>query len=30
MSADEFDPYIERLFARTPPMPDAPLFTAQV
>jgi len=30
MSADEFDPYIERLFARTPAMPDAPLFTAQV
>lgn len=30
MSADEFDPYIERLFARTPPMPDAPLFTAHV
>jgi len=30
MSADEFDPFIERLFARTPPMPDAPLFTAKV
>jgi hypothetical protein len=30
MSADEFDPEIERLFARTPPMADAPLFTAQV
>jgi hypothetical protein len=30
MSADEFDPAIERLFARTPPMPDASLFTAQV
>lgn len=30
MSADEFDPFIERLFARTPHMPDAPLFTAQV
>ncbi|MDQ8029096.1 MAG: hypothetical protein REJ23_10235 [Brevundimonas sp.] len=30
MSADEFDPAIERLFARTPPMPDAPLFTADV
>ncbi|GAA0635168.1 hypothetical protein [Brevundimonas lenta] len=30
MSADEFDPAIERLFARTPSMPDAPLFTAQV
>ena len=30
MSADEFDPEIERLFARTPVMPDAPLFTARV
>ena len=30
MSVDEFDPEIERLFARTPPMPDALLFTAQV
>ena len=30
MSADEFDPEIERLFARTPPMADAPLFTAEV
>ena len=30
MSADEFDPEIERLFARTPQMPDAVLFTAQV
>jgi len=30
MSADEFDPAIERLFARTPTMPDAALFTAQV
>jgi hypothetical protein len=30
MSVDEFDPEIERLFARTPAMPDAPLFTAQV
>jgi hypothetical protein len=30
MSADEFDPEIERLFARTPVMPDASLFTAQV
>jgi hypothetical protein len=30
MSADEFDPEIERLFARTPAMPDAPLFTARV
>jgi hypothetical protein len=30
MSADEFDPAIERLFARTPTMPDAALFTARV
>ncbi len=30
MSADEFDPFVERLFARTPAMPDASLFTAQV
>ncbi|WP_420469795.1 hypothetical protein [Brevundimonas sp. FT23042] len=30
MSADEFDPEIERLFARTPPMADAALFTAEV
>jgi hypothetical protein len=30
MSADEFDPDIERLFARSPQMPDAALFTAQV
>ena len=30
MSADEFDPFIERLFARTPSMPDAPLFAAEV
>ena len=30
MSADEFDSEIERLFARTPQMPDAALFTAQV
>jgi hypothetical protein len=30
MSADEFDPQIERLFARSPHMPDAALFTAQV
>jgi hypothetical protein len=30
MSADEFDPYIERLFARTPSMPDAALFAAEV
>jgi len=30
MSSDEFDPAIERLFARTPHMQDAPLFTADV
>ena len=30
MSADEFDPYVERLFARTPTMPDATLFAAGV
>ncbi len=30
MSADEFDPEIERLFARSSQMPDAALFTAQV
>lgn len=30
MSADEFDPFVERLFARTPVLPDAPLFTARV
>ncbi len=30
MSADEFDPEIERLFARSPQMPDAALFTAQL
>jgi hypothetical protein len=30
MSADEFDPEIERLFARSPQMPDAALFLAQV
>jgi hypothetical protein len=30
MSADEFDPEIERLFARAPQMPDAALFTARV
>ena len=30
MSADEFDPFVERLFARAPAMPDATLFTAQV
>lgn len=30
MSSDEFDPYIERLFARGPQMPDAVLFAADV
>lgn len=30
MSADEFDPEIERLFGRSPQMPDAALFNAQV
>ena len=30
MSADDFDPAIERLFARSPAMPDASLFTARV
>ena len=30
MSADEFDPAIERLFARQTPMLDAELFAAQV
>ncbi|HEV7228090.1 hypothetical protein [Brevundimonas sp.] len=30
MSADEFDPEIERLFGRTPQMADVALFTAQV
>jgi hypothetical protein len=30
MSADDFDPSIERLFAQTPVMPDAALFTADV
>lgn len=30
MSADEFDPSIERLFAQTPVMADAALFTADV
>ena len=30
MSADEFDPDIERLFSRSPQMSDAALFTAQV
>jgi len=30
MSADEFDPFVERLFARTPNLPDAALFNARV
>lgn len=30
MSADEFDPMIERLFARSPQMADASLFSADV
>jgi len=30
MSADEFDPFVERLFARTPNMPDAALFNARI
>ena len=30
MSADEFDPMIERLFARSPQMADAGLFAAEV
>jgi len=30
MSADEFDPYVERLFARTPHMADATLFAADL
>jgi len=30
MSSDEFDPMIERLFARTPLMADAALFAADV
>ncbi len=30
MSSDEFDPMIERLFARTSPMADATLFAAGV
>ncbi|MFN5615232.1 MAG: hypothetical protein ACK45V_06020, partial [Brevundimonas sp.] len=30
MSADEFDPGIERLFAETPRLPDAELFHAEV
>jgi len=30
MSADEFDPEIERLFGRSPPLADAAQFTARV
>ena len=30
MSADEFDPYVERLFARSPEMADAVLFNVGV
>ena len=30
MSSDEYDPLIERLFAQTPAMSDAPLFAAGV
>ena len=30
MSADEFDPFVERLFNRPPAMPDAQLFAATV
>ena len=30
MSADDFDPFIERLYARTPPMQDSTLFAAEV
>ncbi len=30
MSADEFDPFVERAFSRTPQMPDAALFAAGV
>lgn len=30
MSADEFDPAIERLFAQTPPFPDSVFFEADV
>ncbi len=28
MSADEFDPFVERLFSQSPAMPDAELFAA--
>ena len=30
MSADEFDPFVERLFNQAPQLPDADLFAAQV
>ena len=30
MSADDFDPFVERLFSRTPPMADADLFAVEV
>ena len=30
MSADEFDPFVERMFARTPPMADADAFAARL
>ncbi len=30
MSVDEFDPFIERAFDRTPPMPDTALFVADL
>ena len=30
MSADEFDPFVERLFSRTPHMADADLFAVEV
>lgn len=30
MSADEFDPFVERMFARTPALPDADAFSARL
>ncbi len=30
MSADEFDPFVERVFSRTPHMPDADRFAAGI
>ncbi|RYG07567.1 MAG: hypothetical protein EON96_21370 [Caulobacteraceae bacterium] len=30
MSADEFDPFVERLYSQAPSLPDADLFAAQV